>query len=291
MVTKWLKMIAVVVLVLGIIGGLLFGKDIVSYLRSSAKSVQDAVKSNVPTEFELRRARDLLEEIIPEMHANIRLIAQEEVEIAALKSDIERSGEAGMAERHHIDRLSGVLGDTRLASYTIGGSRYDRDQLKEELAQRFDRFKEAEIVLASKRRLLAAREKTLRAALGLLERTRSQKILLAQKIETLESQNRLIQAAAVGSAIEFDNSKLTQTEKLIGQIRKRLDVAERVLAHESRFVQPIPIDNTSEEDLLAEVREYLDGPAERQTASTEEQNQMVSRADTGKALPASPVKQ
>ena len=291
MVTKWLKMIAVVVLVLGIIGVLLFGKDIVSYLRSSAKSVQDAVKSNVPTEFELRRARDLLEEIIPEMHANIRLIAQEEVEIAALKSDIERSGEAGMAERHHIDRLSGVLGDTRLASYTIGGSRYDRDQLKEELAQRFDRFKEAEIVLASKRRLLAAREKTLRAALGLLERTRSQKILLAQKIETLESQNRLIQAAAVGSAIEFDNSKLTQTEKLIGQIRKRLDVAERVLAHESRFVQPIPIDNTSEEDLLAEVREYLDGPAERQTASTEEQNQLVSRADTGKALPASPVKQ
>jgi hypothetical protein len=290
MVTKWLKMIVVVVVVLGIIGALLFGKDIVSYLRSSAKSVQDAVKSNVPTEFELRRARDLLEEIIPEMHANIRLIAQEEVEIAALKSDIERSAVAGMEERRHLERISSALGDRRLANCTIGGSRCDRDQLKEELAQRFNRFKEAEIVLASKRRLLTARERSLQSALALLERTRSQKILLAQKIETLESQNRLIKAAAVGSAIEFDNSKLTQTERLIGQIKKRLDVAERVLAHESRFVQPVAIDETSEEDLLAEVREYLQGPAEDQTASTEKENQLVSRAEASKALPASSVK-
>lgn len=91
MVTKWLKTGLIVVVCLCLVGGLLFGKDLVSYVRSSAKSVQKAVKNSVPIEFELRRARDLLEEIIPEMHANIRLIAQEEVEIAALKTDIDKS--------------------------------------------------------------------------------------------------------------------------------------------------------------------------------------------------------
>ena len=92
MVMKWLKRSVIVVVGLSLVGGLLFGKDVVSYVRSSAKSVQTAVKDSVPIDFELRRARDLIEEIIPEMHANIRLIAQDEVEVAALKVDISNSG-------------------------------------------------------------------------------------------------------------------------------------------------------------------------------------------------------
>ncbi|MHC4230725.1 MAG: signal peptide-containing protein, partial [Planctomycetota bacterium] len=82
MVTKWLKRSVIVVAGLSVAGSLLFGKDVVSYVRSSAKSVRTVVKDSVPIEFELRRARDLVEDIIPEMHANVRLIAQEEVEVA-----------------------------------------------------------------------------------------------------------------------------------------------------------------------------------------------------------------
>ena len=82
MIMKWLKRSVIVVAGVSIVGGMLFGKDVVSYVRSSAKSVQTVVKDSVPIEFELRRARDLLEEIIPEMHANIRLIAEDEVEVA-----------------------------------------------------------------------------------------------------------------------------------------------------------------------------------------------------------------
>lgn len=190
---KCLAKILVVVLILCLVGGFIFGRDLIGYLRSSAGSVRDAVKNSVPTEFELRRARDLLEEIIPEMHANIRLIAQEEVEIAALKADIERSEESLNNERGRIEQISAMLGQTHLTGYSPRNHRSDKSQLKEDLARRFDGFKQAEIVLAGKHRLLEAREKSYQAALGLLERTRSQKMLLAQKIEALDSQNRLIQ--------------------------------------------------------------------------------------------------
>jgi len=261
MITKWIKRGVIVAVSACIIGGFVFGKDVISYFRSSAKSVQDAVKRNVPTEFELRRARDMLEDIIPEMQANIRLIAQEEVEIAALKTDISQSETSITEERQRIQKIAGTLNGSHLTSYTVGDLHYSRDQVKEELARRFDLFKEAEVVLAGKHRLLDAREKSLQAAMQLLERTRSQKVLLAQKIEALESQHRLIQAAAVGSRIEIDNSKLARTEKLIDQIKKRLDVAERVLAHETRFVQPIAIDTISEKELLSEVGEYFAPPA------------------------------
>ena len=63
----------------------------------------------------------------------------------------------------------------------------------------------------------------------------------------------------------MDNSKLAKTEKLINQIKKRLDVAERVLAHESQFVQSIPVDTVVEEDLLMQVDEYFQTREQQQT--------------------------
>ncbi len=103
----------------------------------------------------------------------------------------------------------------------------------------------------------------------LLDRTRSQKVLLEDQIQALDSQYRLVKASAVGSSVQVDNGKLAQTEKLIAQIQKRLDVAERVLAHESRFIEAIPVDTVVEADLVAQVDEYFqqhDGPVEADSA-------------------------
>jgi hypothetical protein len=58
-----------------------------------------------------------------------------------------------------------------------------------------------------------------------------------------------------------DNSKLAQTEKLIGEIKKRLDVAERVLAHEATFVSQVEVDVVNEKDLVAQVQQHLGSPA------------------------------
>lgn len=261
MIGKWVKRGAVAAVGLTLVGGLLFGKDVVSYAKSSANAVQRTAKGAVPIEFELTRARDLLDEIIPEMHANVRRIATEEVELASLKADIKESSEKLTEERARVAKLRDVVG-VELASYRLGGQKYTREQVVDDLSRRFERVKEAEDVLAGKQRLLTQREATLVAAEKMLQKTQSQKSLLQDKIESLASQHRLVQAAAVGSHVRMDNSKLAQTEKLIGEIKKRLDVAERVLARESEFVQPIEVSVVDEVDLLAQVDEYLHGPAE-----------------------------
>jgi len=271
MIIKWLKRSVLVVAGVSLVGGLIFGKDVVSYVRSSAKSVRTVVKDSVPIEFELRRARDLLEEIIPEMHANVRLIAQEEVEVAALKVDITKGEKAIEEEQVRITKLRNAL-EKPQAEYCFGGREYPRSYVKEDLARRFERFKESEVVLASKRRLLATRENSLTSAMNLLERTRSRKRMLEDKIESLASQHRIVKAAAIGSQIQVDNSKLAQTEKLINQIKKRLDVAERILAHESQFVQAIPVDAVAEEDLLIQVDDYF-------KAKDQHQKRLVSTTD------------
>jgi hypothetical protein len=105
----------------------------------------------------------------------------------------------------------------------------------------------------------------------LLERTRGRKRILEDQIESLASQHKLVKAAAVGSHFQMDNSKLAQTENLIKQIKNRLDVAERVLAHESKFVQAIPVDAVVEADLLTQVDEYFQD--KQQLASADLQTQ------------------
>ncbi len=256
MILKWLKRGAIVAVGVVLVGGLVFGRNVLSYARSSARSARSAIRQSIPTEFELRRARDLLEEIIPEMHANIRIMAEEEVEIAALNADIPKAQERLAWERNKIENLSGRLA-VRQVSYRVGGRSFTHKEIKEELARRFDRFKEAEMVLKSKERLLSAREKSLRGAMQILDRTRSQKMLLEEQVAALEAQHRLVQAASVGSRVHVDNTKLAQAEKLISQIRKRLDVAERVLAHEARFTEPIPMETITTEELLAQVNEHF----------------------------------
>jgi hypothetical protein len=256
MIMKWVKLGVIGVAGFALLGGLLFGKDAVSYVKSSAKGVRTAVKETVPIEFELRRARDLLEDIIPEMQANVRLIAEEEVEVAALKGEIAKNQEGLGDEQAKIKVLRASLEQPK-AQYCFAGRNYTHDDVKADLAARFDRYKESEVVLASKVKVLQAREKSLDAARQMLAKTTGEKRILENKIEALAGQYRLVKAATVGSKIQVDNSKLAQTEKLIAQIQKRLDVAERVLAHESEFVESIPVDTVPEEDLVAQVDDYF----------------------------------
>jgi hypothetical protein len=266
MIMKWVKMGVIGAVGLTVVGGLLFGKDMISYVKSSAKSVRTVVKDSVPIEFELRRARDLLDDIIPEMHANIRLIAQEEVEIAALKNEIGKNRQSLDDEQTKITTLRTALEQPQI-QFCFAGRNYSRQDVKQDLAARFERFKESELVLASKTRLLDSREKSLEAARQMLDKTRGQKRLLEDRIEALTSQYRLVKAASVGTNIQMDNSKLAQTEKLIGEIQKRLDVAERVLAHESQFVETIPVDTVVEEDLVVQVDDYFKARNAAQTTT------------------------
>jgi hypothetical protein len=92
----------------------------------------------------------------------------------------------------------------------------------------------------------------------MLDRTRSRKAELEQQIEALVAQYRLVKAQAVGTKVHIDNSQLARAEKLMAQIQKRLDTAQRVLAHEADLLFDPVVDVVNESELLAEVDAHLD---------------------------------
>lgn len=233
-----------------------FGSRAWSYARSTVHGWRTAMEDNVPVEYELERAREMLDEVIPEMHANIRMIAKEEVELEQLKKDIQRSREAMAEQEAKISRLSDLL-ETQKVRFVFGKNEYTREEVKRDLASKFERYKEARLVLAGKEKLVQQRKRSLQSAIEMLDKARSRKALLEQKVAALASKHRLIEAASVGSQLNVRNSKMAEAEKLLTDIQKRLAVSERVLAHEGRFVEPIQLDTGTEEELLREVRTYF----------------------------------
>ena len=258
MITKVVKRSIIGLVVLGAAGGFLLGGDMLSYVSSTGDAIRTGVKDAIPVEFELRRARDLVEEILPEMHANQKLIVQEEIEVIALQEDIDNSEVSLLAEKTRIDKLRNTLA-SQFASYEFGRHTYSRTELVDDLNRRFEQYKQAKLVLDGKKALLATREKSLSAARQHLDSIRSRKKMLEIKIEGLEGQYRLVQASAAGSGIELDDSKLAQSEKLLKEIKKRLDVAERMLAFEGQFIQPLDFDEpvVSETDLIESLDDYF----------------------------------
>src|SRR5436305_7508936 len=212
--------------------GLMFGSELSSYMRSSVHDVRMAVKDNIPMQFELRRARDLLDEIGPEMHNNVRAIAEQEVEVATLQGDINESKQGINEERVRVAKLRDAVAGGQ-TSFTFGDMSFSHNQITQELSRRFSHLKEAETALASKQQLLENRQKSLIAAQEALENAKSQKAQLEAQIEGLEAQYKLVQAQSQSAPQpeEFDHTKLSQAQQVHVGIPKQVDCPEHVGAH------------------------------------------------------------
>ena len=93
---------------------------------------------------------------------------------------------------------------------------------------------------------------------------RFQRLELANQIESLEGQFRLVQAEAATSKFQIDNSKLAQTHRLLSELRKRLEVTQRILAREANFVDDIPLEHLDEETVLNKVDIHFSQKHEQQ---------------------------
>ena len=144
------------------------GRDVFSYIRTSAGYVTDAVQDAVPIEFQVDRARGMIQDLVPEVRKNMHVIAKEEVEVARLDEQIADSRTRLKKEKEQLLRLTGDL-STGKNEFTYGGRAYTADEVRTDLANRFERYKTGEATLASLTEIRGARQKSLAAARQKLE--------------------------------------------------------------------------------------------------------------------------
>ncbi|MDG1896309.1 MAG: hypothetical protein P8J37_15510 [Fuerstiella sp.] len=122
---RWIKYGVGAVAVVGVVGWTLLGSSFLTYIQTSTNAAQEAARNAVPVEFELRRARDMIEAILPDLQSQVRMIAQEEVEVAALTSDIEETQKRLRSEQKTLASLRNKM-RTQQVSYSVNGRNVER---------------------------------------------------------------------------------------------------------------------------------------------------------------------
>jgi chromosome segregation ATPase len=254
---KKLIIVAGVVLVLGI---LLFGRSAVSYIKTSAGYVKESVQEAVPIEFQIKRARGEIENLLPEVRKNMYVIAKEEVEVQNLQNQVVESEARLGKEKTDILRMSTDLKSGK-DTFRYAGCSYSAGQVKVDLANRFKRYKTGEATLASLQQILAARQQSLEAARRKLEGMLAAKRQLKVEVENLEARLQMIAAAKASSEYQFDDSRLGRVKELVSTLRTRLDVAERMVNAETHFHDEIPLDEPAPDNIVDQVTQYFSAEA------------------------------
>lgn len=253
----FLKKVIIGATVAVLAGGLVFGhRDAFSYLRTGATSLRHAVTAEVPVEFEIERARNLVDQLIPDIRRCMHVIAEQQVDVEHLQQAIARKdGEIGK-QKDAVLSLRSDLG-TGKHVFVYASRSYTQDEVKRDLAVRFERFKAAEEILAADKKILAAREQNLIANQDKLTGMMQAKKDLEVKLEQLQARLETIRAAETVSTLAIDDSNLSHARRLIDELNKQLDVKQKVMDSEGKFTGLIPVEST-EASVPSNITEQID---------------------------------
>jgi chromosome segregation ATPase len=235
---------------------LLFGRDAASYVATTYNRLTNAVKDHVPVDFQIDRARTMVNDLQPEIRRSMHIIAKEEVALEQLGKQIEDSEGKSAQDKREILHLQADLGQNK-DIYHYASRTYTAGQVKEDLARRFNRYKVADDTLASLKNMRDARQKNLDAAQQKLAAMINARRKLDVDIENLEAKRKLVEVAQASSDIIFDDSQLARAKELITDIRTRLDVAAKLANADVNVEAEIPLDEAAPANITDQVAEYF----------------------------------
>jgi hypothetical protein len=234
--------------------GLMFGR---SHVLTTVGMVKQQVKDSVPIDFEIRRAHQMIKDLQPEIEKNMRLIAQEEVEVARLEDKLARSEERLAKDRGDILRLKRDL-ESGSEVFVYAGRNYAARAVKADLVARFEQFKTAEATTAAMHKILTARQAALEAAQEKLDGMLDAQSQLQVDVENLEARLAMVDVAQTTSSFKFDDSQLSRTRELIDEIGTRIEVAEKLVNADRVYLVRIPLDEPAEDrEITEEIADYF----------------------------------
>lgn len=249
--------------ILGTLGaGTLLGTGAWSYVKTGVHTAHQSMRDSVPIEWEIKRAREMICELKPEIQRNAEIVAREEVAVKRLSEEIENKKTLLSKGRSDIMRLKGDLESASQSGsvhFTYKGRKFSEQQVREDLSNRFKQFQVHEQTTDKLMQVLAARERNLDASRRKLEGMLAAKRELEVEIENIQARLTLVEVAQTNSPIALDDSRLSSTRQLLDDIATRIDVAERMIASEGALQGSIDLDETVSPELIDEISDYF-GP-------------------------------
>ena len=226
---------------------LLFGGAAFSYLRTGVNEVQSAVEGEVPLEFQIKRARDLVADLVPEVRKSLHIVAQEQVEIEKLERSIAERQTRHTEKQAAIRTMRDDLASEQ-THFAYAGVNYSREEVVRDLDRRFERFRLADETLTRDRQRLESKRQTLAAHRQQLDAMLDARKDLELEIDRLQARLQSVRAAETVTELAIDDSALSQARTLIEKLNGELDIRERLVEEQGAVL-------TLEGEIPVETRE------------------------------------
>lgn len=234
------------------------GLPVISYARTGITMIRQTAGDSMPIEWELKRARQMISDLKPEIASGAKQIAMEKVEVARLEKQLTGNQERLAKSQEDIERLTDDLAvGSRVYSY--GGHTYTSAQVKTDLANRFKRHKTRQATTDQLDQMLSARRASLDSAHQRMEAMLASRRQLEVEVENLQARVASLRVSQTASELNLDDSQLSKTRELLDDIAARIDVEEQTMHIDTEYFGEIDLEETDESDLMDEIASYFEG--------------------------------
>jgi len=239
-------------------GGLLLGTSAVSYMKTGYHSLRDTIKEQIPLDVEIKRARDMIVDLKPEIAGNLKVIAREEVEVARLKREVEAKKATLAKSKNAILKLKDDA-QSGVTYVTYNGKKFDMEQVRKDLSDRFKSYQTQEATADKLEKVLSARERNLEGARCKLDEMLAAKRQLEVEVENLQARLTMVEVAKTSNQFSVNDSRVSSVRQTVADIGTRIDVEERLtdVMDESTGI-PV-LSDEAPADLIEQITSYFDG--------------------------------
>lgn len=251
---------------LALLSSVTLGVPLISYARCGVSWLQSSASDAMPLEWELKRARQMIADLKPEIEMNAKSIAREKVGVARLEKQLDETNQRLTKTQSDIERLSEDL-RSKNDYFSYGGRTYTTAQVQNDLGNRFKRFKTRRATAEKLSQMLSARESSLQAGQERMETMLGAKSQLEVEVENLQARVGALRVAQTSSQLNLDDSQLARTRDLLDEIATRIDVEEETMSVDAEYFSEIDLDEPSDDNLLDDISSYFEGSPEQKSDS------------------------
>lgn len=253
------------VLGLAIVGGLLFGSNLIPYVKTAVSKARQAAKQQVPISFQIDAAQDQLDRIKPEIYQMVHQIAKEKAQVKRLETELTSNQKNLEISYDEMMTLRGHLGSGEEFYTAANSMTYTNARVKEDLSHRFAIYKTAKQTVESQQQVLESRKKAIDSALEKLDEAKALQRELLVQVDNLRARNRVNEVAKTASGIELDGSDLSKAKRMLDDLDAQIAADAEMLQLAPTYFGQIPVSEASvleQKDVLQEMDEFFGADAE-----------------------------
>ncbi|MBK8096675.1 MAG: hypothetical protein IPK26_06180 [Planctomycetes bacterium] len=271
MICKAFKYLILTGAVLGGAGFLFLGTAFPSYVSTMASSVREGVVGQIPVELEIKRAEGLIGKIEPQIETCKRDVARAEVDLEELQGSVLHLEKVVDGEARRLQAGAKLLSGDGTANVQLASNSSLRRRHEADLQRTLDSWTNNTAILKTKRALIERQSQAVEVAKQRLLAVRSEKEVLEDQVRSLKVQQQQIEAmAAASKRFDLDDGALSQAKEVLQMVRKRLDVAQKMLESDMVFAGDETIVTADPgRDVLKEIQQHFGSPAGCQVIEAE----------------------